>query len=248
MRKKPTIHDTVLSSLEDEKILFEEKEYRFLIEKRGSRLDLPRKDLTSSKKEPGQRKKNLLYVDAALIDESKKARMFIEVVDKSPNDPSGIVGLVVNVDRLAKEHYPEVDLLFIVLGQMKNYCCSECKPTQGEKPGHKAQTHSHFRESWETVKTNKPLDILHEGVAMNYRKALLDYPLCLKYIRSPSILFTNSGKVRSKWEQGYKQIVLSQIKKHISERLGCHDRNATPLFIGVEALFPESLAKTLGTA
>jgi len=90
------------------------------------------------------------------------------------------------------------------------------------------------------------VEILYKGVAMNYRKALRDYPIApyLRAIRPPSVLFLNSERIRIDWRT-YGPIALSQIKAHISQRVEDSDRNADPLFIGVEQLFPESMAKML---
>ncbi len=239
-----SIRHQVLNLIKDKKILIGQKEYRFLIEQSGGRLDLPREDLTSSDKEPWQRKKSLLYADGVLLDESNKPRMLIEVVSSNLQDPNEIVGFVINLDRLARlprGDYSGVDLLFIVLGQIKRYWCPVCKQVH-----YLSRSSHHFPESWEAVKNNAPVEILHEGVAMNYRKALRDYPIApyLRAIRPPSVLFLNSERIRIDW-RAYSPIALSQIEAHISQRLEDSDRNADPVFVGVEQLFPESMAKML---
>ena len=80
---------------------------------------MPRENLITPDKESGQRKKNLLYADCILLDENHKPRMLIEVVSSNPRDPNGIVGLVINLDCLARfprGDYSRVDLLFVVIG------------------------------------------------------------------------------------------------------------------------------------
>jgi hypothetical protein len=235
-----SIHHQVLNLLKAERILIEQKAYQFLIEQSGGRLDLPH--LTSTDNEPGQRRKNLLYADCILLDESNKPRMLIEVVSSSPQDPNGIVGLVINLDRLARlprGDYSGVDLLFIVPGQIKRYWCSLCK--QGHYLSRSSQ---HFPEAWKAVKANSPVEILHEGLAMNYRKALLDYPIApyLQTIRVPSVVFLNSERIMNDWRT-YKPIALKLIKTHISQRIQDANRNINPVFVGVEQLFPETIEK-----
>jgi hypothetical protein len=241
-----SIRNLVLNSIKEGKILIEKKEYRFLIDQKGGRLDLPY-DLTPTDIEPGQHRENLFYADCVLLDESKKPRMLIEVVSSNPQDPNGIVGLVINLDRLARfprGDYSGVDLLFIVLGQIKRYWCSLCK-----RGHHMSRDSQHFSEAWEAVKNNSPAEILHEGMAMNYRKALLDYPIApyLRTIRTPSVLFLNSERIMNDWRT-YQPTVLSLVKTHISERIRDPDRNTNPVFVGVEQLFPETIAKMLGIA
>ncbi len=241
-----SIRRQVLNLIKEEVILIDEKEYRFLTEQSGGRLDLPR-DLTSIDNEPGRRRKNLLYADCVLLDESDKPRMLIEVVSSNPQDPNGIVGLVINLDRLARfprGDYSGVDLLFIVLGQIKRYWCSLCKR------GHSlSRSSQHFPEAWEAVKNSSPVEILHEGLVMNYRKALLDYPIApyLRTIRAPSVLFLNSDRIMNDWRT-YQPKVLSLIKTHIRNRIQNADRNTNPMFVGVEELFPETIAEMLGIA
>ena len=114
---------------------------------------------------------------------------------------------------------------------------------------------SHFNEVWEAVKNVSPLDILHEGVAMNYRKALLDYPIVpyLMAIRAPLVLFLNSEKIKNDW-QAYQPKALNLIKTHVSRRVREVDRNpiwaepAAPVFVGIEELFPESCVDAVATA
>ncbi len=250
--EETTIHKNVLSSLKGEKITINGKEYDFLIEEQGSRLDLPR-DLNAPEKERGQRNKNLVYVDAALCDGSKQPRMFIEIVDSSPRSPNGIVGLVINLDRVAKKVDRTLDLLFIVLGEMSAYCCSCFDHRNRKEHGHWiTPTPNFFPESWEAAKrANSPWKIFREGVEMNYRKALLEYPIGdylkgEKGIRPPSVLFVNRTKVRDEWE-AYEPIVLSNIKTHISQRLGNADRNSEAIFDRIEELFPKSIRERLAT-
>ncbi len=239
-----SIRNLVLNLIKEENILIEKKEYRFLIDQKGGRLDLPR-NLTPTDTEPGQHRKNLLYADCVLIDESNKPRMLIEVVSSNPIDPNGIVGLVINLDRLARfprGDYSGVDLLFVVLGQIKKYWCSLCKE------GHYlSRSSQHFFEAWKAVKNHSPAEILHEGMALNYRKALLDYPIApyLRTIRVPSVLFLNSERIMKDWRT-YQPKVLSLIKTHISQRIQDPERNTNPVFVGVEQLFPETIAKMLG--
>lgn len=232
-----TVHMRVLNSLNDQAFDVDGKNYRFLIEEKGGRLDIPRDDLTSPNKQPGQRKKNLSYVDAVLIDEARKPRMFVEIVDSSPGDPNGITGLVINADRVA-QFYPGVDLMFIVLGELKEYWCQECQA------GHRISTssyHSHFSGSWSKIKVSKPEDILHEGVPMNYRKALKDYPLApyLKALRPPSVLFLNRSQVDGSWST-YQARAKKLITNHLVGRIGSADRDSL-IFDQIEALFPASV-------
>jgi hypothetical protein len=105
----------------------------------------------------------------------------------------------------------------------------------------------HFSEAWKAAKASSPVEILHEGLAMNYRKALLDYPIApyLRTIRVPSVLFLNSERIINDWRT-YQPIVLQLIKTHISQRIHDAERNANPIFVGVEQLFSETIAKMLG--
>ncbi len=238
-----SIRNLVLNLIKERKILVEKNEYRFLIDQKGGRLDLPQ-DLTPPGIEPEQHRENFLYADCVLLDKSNKPRMLIEVVSSSPQDLNGIVGLVVNLDRLARfprGDYSGVDLLFIVLGQIKKYWCSLCK-----RAHHVSRDSQHFSKAWEAVKDHSPAEILHEGMAMNYRKALLDYPIApyLRTIRAPSVLFLNSERVMNDWRT-YQPTVLSLVTTHIRRRIQDPDRNTNPVFVGVEQLFPETIAKML---
>jgi hypothetical protein len=241
-----SIHHQVLDLIRKEKILIDQVHYQFLIDQREGRLDLPR-DLTSSEKEQPRRGENPFYADCVLVDRNNKPKMLIEVVSSNPQDPNGIVGLVANLDRLARfprGDYSGVDLLFVVLGQMRRYWCSLCKR------GHSLSRSSrHFLESWQAVKNKSPVEILHKGLATSYRKALVDNPTApyLRAIRAPSVLFLNSEKISNDWRT-YQSTVLKVIKTHIGQRIQDAERNADPVFVGVEQLFPEAITQMLGIA
>lgn len=84
---------------------------------------------------------------------------------------------------------------------------------------------------------------------MNYRKALLDYPIApyLRTIRVPSVLFLNSERIMNDWRT-YQTIAVDLINTHISQRIQNVERNIDPIFDRVEQLFPETIAKLLGFA
>src|SRR5689334_21558297 len=96
--------------------------YEMLVEENGSQLALPNALFQANSKPLGQRKRNLCYVDS-ILHACRAPRIIIEVVDSNPGTPNGITGLTINVDRIAKEH-PNIDLIFIVLAEMKTFYCS----------------------------------------------------------------------------------------------------------------------------
>ena len=84
---------------------------------------------------------------------------------------------------------------------------------------------------------------------MNYRKALLDYPIApyLRTIRVPSVLFLNSERIMRDWRT-YQPIAVELTMAHIRQRIQNAEQNIDPVFDGVEQLFPEAIAKSLGFA
>src|SRR5450755_4672604 len=113
-------HQKVLRSLKRLQI----PSYEILVEETTNRLDLPNEFFHLGRKGDAQRKRSLCYTDA--IDHANRTpRVLIEVVDNNPTSPSGITGLTVNVDRIAEIHR-NIDLLFIVLAEMKNFYCNRC--------------------------------------------------------------------------------------------------------------------------
>jgi hypothetical protein len=123
----------------------------------------------------------------------------IEVVDNNPTSPNGITGLAVNVDRIAETHR-NIDLLFIVLAEMKNFYCNRCGS------GHRLLNNKKHGCLNNCLGANPGEDsfltLIHEGKAANFRKALIDYPIqkYLHNISPPSVLFLNATKVESEWE------------------------------------------------
>ena len=235
-----TVHMRVLNSLKGKSVRVSGRKYQFLAENKGGRIDIPREDLASSKKGPGQREKNLMYADAVLIDEDHKPRIFVEIVDSSPKEPNGIAGLVINADRVSQSFYPGLDLAFIVLAEMKQYWCSECQT------GHKLSTSrflSHFDKMWSGLKAATPEDILHEGIPLAYRKALKDYPIApyLRAIRPPSVLFLNRAKIDDgdSWT-AYAASASAIITGHLVRRIQSTERD-TLFFDRVDELFPASV-------
>jgi len=241
-----SIHLKITSSLKDRKIVTNGKEYRFVVAP-GRRLDLPREDFFSPQGGRGTGGTSLLYADAILVDESDRPRVLVDVVTDKGQHPNGIVGLVINLDRLARlprGDYSGVDLLFIVAGQIRRYWCSACNR------GHYLSGPSeHFSDAWRAATAGSPVEILHAGLATNYRKALLDYPIApyLRTIRVPSVLFLNSERIMSDWRT-YETIAAALIDGHVRRRLESAERNTDPVFEGLEQLLPESVARSVGPA
>ncbi len=234
MTRETSIHKKVLTSLTDiEPFEVKGKVYQFKIEEAHGRLDLPRENIFSYNKKPGQRKLSLLYTDAVLHDTDKNPRMLVEIVDSSPKNPNGIVGLTINVDRIAEESYPGIDLLFIVLSEMKQFWCESCER------GHKIASEigiTCFERDRSCKGTVLSTGILHEGLAMNYRKALADYPIrpYLHNIQPPVVLFLNKEMVKNSWEE-YRRRAHTLIINTIIKMLQTHNRENT-YFEGMEEL------------
>lgn len=235
MRSETTIHNKVLRSLTDAGISeCNGLHYELRIEKTGGRLDLPLGE--HLQKSPGQRKDSLLYTDAMLLEQGKP-RILLEIVDSSPKNPNGIVGLTVNADRIADlDQYTGVSLLFIVLTEMKEYFCQKCGR------GHKILS-TRYSSHFESLKNHysqmgRPIDILHEGIALNFRKALRDYPIekHLHNIMPPVVLFLNRAKINGSWE-GYREHAHELIRNTVTGILKTPNRKQCE-FEGLEELFP----------
>ena len=78
-RERSVLHQRVLQSLKSLSV----PGYEILVEEKKSRLDLPNQFFCEQRKESGQRKLSLCYVDS-ILHANRIARLLIEVVDKSP--------------------------------------------------------------------------------------------------------------------------------------------------------------------
>ena len=226
------LHTRVLHSLEEIRIPGYEPP---LIEKPKSRLDLPNKFFQEQRKSAAQRKLSLCYVDAVLHAQ-RVPRILIEVVDNNPTGPNGITGLTVNVDRVAEVH-AKIDLLFVVLAEMKNFYCQHCNA------GHQL-ANAKRRSCLRRILGPNPderafLALVHEGKAASFKKALVDYPIAayLRNISPPSVVFLNAAKVRTAWNT-YKPEGLRMIREEIDFLISSGDRSETRL-IAVRELMPE---------
>jgi len=223
-------HKKVLRSLKSLRLLG----YDILVEETGNRLDLPNELFQLERKGEAQRTRSLCYTDA-IVHANRTPRILIEVVDKNPTSPSGITGLTVNVDRIAEIH-PNIDLLFIVLAEMKNFYCSRCRA------GHKLSNSKTLGCLNNILGANPDEDacltLIHEGKAANFRKALIDYPIrkYLHNISPPTVLFLNFRKVRSDWE-AYRDSALDWIEKSIVRIISTEEQAETHL-INVRELLP----------
>ena len=208
--------------------------YGVLVEQRKSRLDLPNEYFRENRKSLNQRKRSLSYIDA-VVHVDRTIRVLIEVVDKSPSGPNGITGLTVNADRIAEVH-TNIDLVFIVLAQMKNFYCEACGS------GHKISNTGKLRclALWlQDHPEDGHTQLFQEGKAAAFRKALLDYPISkyLHNIRPPSVIFLNLTKVRTAWdtyETHALQLIQGTLQGIISQ-----NGNRQSLFRGVHELLPE---------
>ena len=229
-----TVHLRVLKLFKNQTVEHGDNHYKFKIEEQGGRLDLPNPHIIANKKDPGQRKKSLCYTDAILVDKTTP-RLLVEIVDSSPKSPNGITGLAVNADRIAAFYGCKLDLLFIVLSEMKNFFCAECKA------GHllsSEQFHPHLQRTWRSF-ASEPKEILHEGVPEQYRKALCDYPIkhYLKQMASPSVLFLNRKRINDAWDS-YKSIARSLVMGHIKAVLEGAAAESVR-FVAIEELMPD---------
>lgn len=242
-RMKPTAklgesaaHEKVLNSLKKLKVaghevLIEEKG------KEGSRLYLPNQYFRAEKKAVAQRKINLCYADS-VIHAERELRVLIEVVDNSPATPNGITGLTVNVDRIADIH-PDIDLLFVVLADMKNFYCSACGAGHRLSNRNKASCLRSYLGS--QPDDNSFTSLIHEGKAANFKKALINYPISdyLLNISPPSVIFLNRSKVVNAWHE-YESTALNLIELELSHVLSSGKRSETRL-VGVRELIPHSI-------
>ncbi len=210
--------------------------YATLVEEKGSRLDLPNEHFAAKRKGAAQRKRNLCYIDA-IIHAERVPRVLIEVVDHNPTGPNGITGLTVNVDRIAEIH-SNIDLMFIVLAEMKNFYCSDCRA------GHRLSNTKKLPCLRTCLGPNPDEDafraLIHEGKAANFKKALIDYPIS-NYLRNtspPSVVFLNATRVAQAWET-YEGRALHLIKNEIAHILSSGKRSETRLMC-VRELVPET--------
>ena len=208
-----------------------------LIEPTG-RLDLPNNSFQANQKALSQRKTSLCYADAVMHVKCT-LRMMIEVVDNSPTSPNGITGLTVNADRIVETH-PGIDLVFVVLAEMKDFYCIYC--ASGHRLSNKGRLHCLGRCIGPRPDESACERLIHEGKAANFKKALVDYPIerYLRNISPPSVLFLNSTKVANNWA-AYEGKALQLIRNEISIVLSSGKRNKTRL-VGVQELLPESVS------
>jgi hypothetical protein len=196
---------------------------------------LPNEFFQVQRKSAAQRKVSLCYVDA-LLHRQYVPRVLIEVVDNNPTGPNGITGLTVNIDRVAEVN-PNIDLLFVVLAEMKNFFCVHCNA------GHQlanANRISCLRQVLEShPDENAYLGLIHEGKAAAFKKALVDYPIAayLRNILPPSVLFLNATKVRMAWDS-YKPKALQMISDEVGFLASSGKRSQTRL-LALPELMPE---------
>jgi hypothetical protein len=208
--------------------------YEILVEEKRNRLDMPNEHFQVKQKGAAQRKRSLCYIDAILHTE-RVPRILIEVVDNNPTSPNGITGLTVNVDRIGGVH-PNIDLLFIVLAEMKSFYC------KAHDAGHRLSNKNKLDclRSWLGVNPNEDAfrKLIHEGKAANFRKALIDYPinLYLRNVSPPSVLFLSAARVANEWST-YESHALRLIQDEIAHIL-LGKRIETRL--DVRELIPES--------
>lgn len=222
MTKDSRLHDQVLHSLEDLKI----QGYEPSIEKRGNRHDLPNPLFVSQQKCDAQRKRSLCYTDA-IIHAEHVPRLLIEIVDKNPTRPNGITGLTVNVDRVAEIH-PNIDLLFVVLAEMKAFYCRDCKGGHKLSNGAKQTC---FTKQFGMCRDDVTFrSLLHEGKPANFKKALIDYPIgdYLKNIAPPTVLFLNVNKVKDEWD-AYRDHAIQLVQKEVNHIVSSPPQRETRL-------------------
>jgi hypothetical protein len=226
------LHQSVLKSVE--KLMV--PGHLTSIEQKGNRLDFPNPLFSSGKKGVAQRKRNLCYVDAVLHS-NFTPRVLIEIVDKSPVSPNGITGLTINVDRIAEVH-PNIDLVFVVLAQIKDFYCCRCGV------GHRL-SNTRRLPCLKNALGLHPSDeaygaLIHEGKAANFKKALMDYPIkaYLKNISPPSVLFLNINEAARSWTS-YEARALKLIQDEIIYVLSSGKREQTRLVAPAE-LMPNS--------
>lgn len=209
--------------------------FDILVEETGNRLDLPNKYFQMKQKGAAQRKVSLCYIDA-IIHMGRVPRLLIEVVDNNPTSPNGITGLTVNVDRIAEVH-SNIDLMFIVLAEMKSFFCTR------HVAGHRLSNTKQARclRSWLEQNPDEEAfrKLIHEGKAANFKKALIDYPIgrYLHNISPPSALFLNAARVTAEWET-YESHALRIIQDEIAHIL-LGKRSEARLV--VRELIPESI-------
>jgi hypothetical protein len=87
--------------------------------------------------------------------------------------------------------------------------------------------------------------MLHEGIPMNYRKALFDYPIkaYLKKITPPLVVFLNLTKIKTNWA-AYKPAALNIIKEALQDQLAPPGARRIKLLLNhIPELFPSSVRK-----
>ena len=209
--------------------------YDVVIEETKSRLDLPNEFFRVGRKGVAQRKRNLCYTDA-IVHSERVPRVLIEVVDNNPTSPTGITGLTVNVDRIAEIHRT-IDLMFIVLAEMKDFYCSRCRA------GHRLSNLGKRTCLDSCLGGNTDEEayraLIHEGKAANFKKALIDYPISnyLHNIYPPSVVFLNATKVDTGWAE-YQDYALRLIEGEVAHIVTTGERKETRL-IGVCELMPQ---------
>ena len=226
-------HQKVLRSLKHLRI----QGYEMLIEEQGNRLEFPNEYFQQHSKAAGQRKRSLCYPDAVLHTQ-REPRVLLEVIDNSPVSPNGITGLIVNVDRCAQMHRG-IDLVLIVLAQMKEFYCSYCR--RGHRVTNTQRHGCLQRYQAEQRRSEALLALLHEGKPESFKKTLLDYPITdyLRNMRPPVVLFLSAARVSSGWER-YEAQALRLIEQSILQVLATEDRHDT-LLQGVDELMPDVL-------
>jgi len=209
MPAETRLHHQVLTALADLSI----PGHDVRIEQRGGRIDLPA--ALPGENPTGRRGKALCYTDA-LVHRDGVPRILVEVVDSSPADPNGIAGLVVNVDRIAATH-PGIDLLFVVLAQPKTFYCRTCGR------GHRLADPENQACLARQLQANTEEDLaelVHDGLAANYIKALVRYPIApyLHHMPPPVVLFLDAGRAAETWT-AYREQALDLVRGAVHEIL-----------------------------
>lgn len=224
------LHHQVLAALDGLTI----PGYDVHVEQSGGRIDLPNERFAKGEKSAGQRQRTLCYTDA-IVCRQGTPRILIEVVDSSPADPNGIAGLVVNVDRIAATH-PGIDLLFVVLARIKTFYCRTCG--RGHRLADLENQGCLARQLQACADEEALVELVHDGLAANYKKALVDYSIVpyLRHIQPPAVLFLNADRAAESWG-AYQARALDLVTGEVRHLLEAGPRSAARLR-GVRELLP----------
>lgn len=230
MTEESSLHKQVLNRLNRLDI----PGYELLIERRKGRLDLPNPRFQSGQKEPEQKKRTLCYTDAILHTQGKP-RLLLELVHNNPTRPNGITGLTVNIDRIAAIHQ-NIDLLYVVLAdEMTAFFCRQHGRGHYFGPKYDACLQRCLEAGPELEGYS---ELIHEGVAANFKKVLVDYPITdyLRNMPAPSVLLLNAHRAETDWDT-YEPHALRRIRDEIDHIISSPQRRQTRL-AGVSEIMP----------